>query len=195
MSKFKITEHQAGHVIILEVEGAILIGEGSVELRHTIQRLVAEGKKNLLASLGKVRFIDSAGLGELVSAFVMVRRAGGQLKLTKVAEGVQDLLALTKIVTVFEIYEDELDALNSFPLSDDYKLVPYDGGINWDNADEDERLYRWTKIDALNDAVAAAAEKRAGDPDGGPDAQAREGNESATPPARTKAQGGGSADP
>lgn len=145
MSKFNLIAHQAAHVVILELEGMITFGEGSVALRQAIHHLIKEERTNILLSLAKVHAIDSAGLGELVSAFVTVQRAGGQLKLLKVTEGVQDLMALTKILTVFEIYDDELAALNSFSLGGDYKLVPYDGDINWSDKDEDERMLHWTK--------------------------------------------------
>ncbi|CAN5163851.1 hypothetical protein BH18ACI2_BH18ACI2_30690 [soil metagenome] len=146
MSKFNLTAHQAGHVVLLDFEGMITFGEGSVALRQAIRHLITEGRTNILLSLAKVHAIDSAGLGELVSAFVTVQRAGGQLNLLKVTEAVQDLMALTKILTVFEIYDDELAALNSFSLGDDYILVPYDGEISW--ADEDVRMLNWTKTPA-----------------------------------------------
>lgn len=144
MSKFNLTAHQAGHVVILELEGMITFGEGSVALRQAVHSLLTEERTNILLSLAKVHGIDSAGLGELVSAFVTVQNAGGQLKLLKVTEGVQELMTLTKILTVFEIYDDELVALNSFSLGEGYKLVPYDGEISWADADEDERMLNWT---------------------------------------------------
>ncbi|MGH9944655.1 MAG: STAS domain-containing protein [Pyrinomonadaceae bacterium] len=145
MSKFKITEHRAGHVVVLDLEGPLTFGEGSVALREAIQSLLHEGKLNLLLNLGHVTYVDSAGLGTLVGAHTTVANAEGQLKLLHVTTNVKDLMSLTKIICVFDFYEDELEALNAFSLGEEYELVPYEGEVSWADAEEDERMLRWAK--------------------------------------------------
>ena len=114
MAELNIEEQQAGEVTILDLEGRITIGEGAVALRSAIRRLIEEEKKKILLNLAQVKLIDSSGIGELVSSFAAVSRAGGQLKLIYVGNNIQDLLSLTKLLTVFEIYDDELSALNDY---------------------------------------------------------------------------------
>src|SRR5918911_3933375 len=114
MAELNISERQAGDVTVLDLGGKITIGEGSVSLRGAIRRLVEEGKKKLLLNLGQVSYVDSSGVGELVASFITVTREGGQLKLLNLTRKIQDLLAITKLLTVFDVYEDEAAALNSF---------------------------------------------------------------------------------
>lgn len=114
MAELNISERQAGDVTILDMDGKVTIGEGSVALRTTIRRLLGEGKKNILLNLGNVGYIDSSGIGELVSSFTAVNKEGGTLKLLNLTEKIQDLLAITKLLTVFDVYEDEGAALGSF---------------------------------------------------------------------------------
>jgi anti-sigma B factor antagonist len=114
MAGMTISEHQAGDVTVLDLGGKITLGEGSVSLRGEIRRLVEAGKKKLLLNLGQVGYVDSSGVGELVASFITVTRAGGQLKLLNLTGKIQDLLAITKLLTVFDVYEDEAAALNSF---------------------------------------------------------------------------------
>jgi anti-sigma B factor antagonist len=114
MAELNISERQAGDVTILDIEGRITIGEGSVALRTAIRRLLSEGKKNILLNLGGVNYIDSSGIGELVSSFTTVKKEGGSLKLLNLTQKVQDLLAITKLLTVFDVYENEEEALKSF---------------------------------------------------------------------------------
>ncbi len=114
MSELKISERQVGDVTILNLEGKITIGEGSVALRTAVRRLLSEGKKKILLNLGGVSYIDSSGIGELVSSFTTVNKDGGSLKLLNLTQKVQDLLAITKLLTVFDVYEDENEALASF---------------------------------------------------------------------------------
>ncbi len=90
------------------------IGEGSVALRNTIRRLLGEGKKNILMNLGTVGYIDSSGIGELVSSFTAVNKEGGSLKLLNLTQKIQDLLAITKLLTVFDTFDDEGEALASY---------------------------------------------------------------------------------
>jgi anti-sigma B factor antagonist len=114
MSELSIRERQAGDVTILDLEGKITIGEGSVSLRTAIRRLIEEGKKKILLNLAGVGYVDSSGIGELVSSYTTINREGGQLKLLKLTQKIKDLLTITKLLTVFDVYDDESQALNSF---------------------------------------------------------------------------------
>jgi len=114
MSDITITERQAGDVTILDLVGKVTIGEGSVALRNTIRRLLGEGKNKILLNLGGVGYIDSSGIGELVSSFTAVKKEGGILKLLSLTQKIQDLLAITKLLTVFDTFDDEASALSSY---------------------------------------------------------------------------------
>ena len=114
MAELNIRERQAGDVTVLDMDGKITIGEGSVALRGAVRRLIEEGKKKILLNLSNVGYVDSSGIGELVSSFTTVNREGGQLKLLNLTQKIQDLLAITKLLTVFDTYDDESAALNSF---------------------------------------------------------------------------------
>ena len=114
MADITISERQAGDVTILDLDGKVTIGEGSVALRNAIRRLLGEGKNKILLNLGGVGYIDSSGIGELVSSFTAVNKEGGTLKLLNLTQKIQDLLAITKLLTVFDVFEDEGSALSSF---------------------------------------------------------------------------------
>lgn len=114
MAELNISERQAGDVTILDLDGKITIGEGSVALRSAIRRLLGEGKNKILLNLGNVGYIDSSGIGELVSSFTAVNKENGQLKLLNLTQKIQDLLAITKLLTVFDVFEDEGEALGSY---------------------------------------------------------------------------------
>ncbi|MBV6497220.1 MAG: anti-sigma factor antagonist [Acidobacteria bacterium ACB1] len=114
MSDITITERQAGDVTVLDLDGKVTIGEGSVALRTAIRRVLGEGKNKILLNLGGVGYIDSSGIGELVSSFTAVNKEGGTLKLLNLTQKIQDLLAITKLLTVFDVYEDEAAALASY---------------------------------------------------------------------------------
>ena len=114
MAELNINERQAGDVTILDMDGKITIGEGSVALRSAIRRLLEEGKKKILLNLGQVGYIDSSGIGELVSSYTAISNAGGQLKLLNLTQKLQDLLGITKLLTVFDVYDNESDALSSY---------------------------------------------------------------------------------
>jgi anti-sigma B factor antagonist len=114
MAELNISERQAGDVTILDMDGKVTIGEGSVALRTTIRRLIGEGKKNILLNLGGVGYVDSSGIGELVSSFTSVQKEGGKLKMLNLTQKIQDLLAITKLLTVFDVFEDEGKALADF---------------------------------------------------------------------------------
>jgi anti-sigma B factor antagonist len=114
MADITISERQAGDVTILDLAGKVTIGEGSVALRGAIRRLLGEGKNKILLNLGSVGYIDSSGIGELVSSFTAVNKEGGSLKLLNLTQKIQDLLAITKLLTVFDTFDDEASALASF---------------------------------------------------------------------------------
>ena len=114
MAELNISERQVGDVTVLDMDGKITIGEGSVALRTAIRRLLEEGKKKILLNLAKVGYIDSSGIGELVSSYTSTDKDGGRLKLLNLTQKIQDLLAITKLLTVFDVYESESDAVLSF---------------------------------------------------------------------------------
>jgi len=105
---------QVGDVTILDAAGRITLGEGSSTLRDTIRDLTSKGSKKIMLNLGEISYIDSSGIGELVSSFTTVANAGGSLKLLNLTKRVQDLLQITKLFTVFEVFDDEAAALKSF---------------------------------------------------------------------------------
>src|ERR1700742_5190323 len=110
----KVSTRQVDGVTILDLSGRITLGEGSVTLRDAVRDLVAKGDKNILLNLGDVSYIDSSGIGELVSAFTSVKNNGGELKLLNLTKKVQDLLQITKLYTVFDVKDDETHAVGSF---------------------------------------------------------------------------------
>ncbi|HEX3282170.1 MAG TPA: STAS domain-containing protein [Pyrinomonadaceae bacterium] len=114
MAELEVTERQAGDVTILDMNGAVRMGEGSIELRNAIRGLVDGGKKKILLNLRNVKNIDSSGIGELIANYTTVSRDGGQLKLLNLTEKIQNLLVITKLLTVFDAYDNEAEALNSF---------------------------------------------------------------------------------
>jgi anti-sigma B factor antagonist len=114
MSQLNLKERQEGDVIILDLSGKITIGEGSVQLREAVRKLLDEGKKKVLLNLGDVAYVDSSGIGELVSSYTTTNNQGGQLKLLNLTKKIQDLLMITKLLTVFETYDNEQAALASF---------------------------------------------------------------------------------
>ena len=114
MAHLTINERNAGNVTILDLSGRITIGEGSVQLRDAVRRLLEQGNKNLLIDLGAVDYVDSSGIGELVSCYTTTKNQGGQLKLLNLTKKIKDLLSITKLLTVFETFEDEGEALKSF---------------------------------------------------------------------------------
>jgi anti-sigma B factor antagonist len=101
-------------VTVLDLSGRITLGEGSVQLRDAVRDLIGKGHKDILVNLEDVNYIDSSGLGELVSAYTTARNQSARLKLLKLTKKVHDLLQLTKLYTVFDIYDDEASAIGSF---------------------------------------------------------------------------------
>ena len=114
MASLSIKDRQAGDVTILDLSGKITIGEGSVQLREAVKRMLDEGRKKLLLNLGEVSYVDSSGIGELVSSYTTTGNQGGQLKLLNQTKKIHDLLTITKLVTVFETHDNEETAVASF---------------------------------------------------------------------------------
>src|SRR5438093_12676827 len=110
----KIVERQVGDVTSLDRNGKILIGEGDDALRDAVTRLVDGGKTKIILNLADVPYVDSAGLGEIVRCYTTVSREGGKLKLLNLTKKIQDLLAITKLLTVFDTYDSESDAIKSY---------------------------------------------------------------------------------
>jgi len=110
----KLSPRQVGDVIVVDVTGRITLGEGSSNLRDGLRELVAKGSKKIVLNLADVTYIDSSGIGELVSGFTSVANAGGTLKLLNLTKRVKDLLQITKLYTVFDVYDEETSAVRSF---------------------------------------------------------------------------------
>ena len=110
----KLTTRQVGDVTVVDAVGRITLGDGASTFRDTIRELASAGKKKLLLNLGEVSYIDSSGIGEMVSGFTTVTNQGGQVKLLNLTKRVKDLLQITKLYTVFEVFEDEAAAVRSY---------------------------------------------------------------------------------
>ncbi|MGA2724409.1 MAG: STAS domain-containing protein [Bryobacteraceae bacterium] len=110
----KLNIRQVGDVSLVDVAGRITLGEGSSTLRDSVREMVSKGQKKILLNLGEVSYIDSSGIGELVSAFTTVTNGGGQLKLLNLTKRVRDLLQITKLYTVFDVHDSEVSAIRSF---------------------------------------------------------------------------------
>jgi anti-sigma B factor antagonist len=110
----QIEERVVGDVTILDLKGKITLGEGDEALKDKINSLILQGRKKILLNLEGVPYIDSAGLGEIVRTYTSVSRQGGQLKLVNLTKRITDLLMITKLLTVFETFDTEADALKSY---------------------------------------------------------------------------------
>jgi anti-sigma B factor antagonist len=110
----QIDERVVGDVTILDLKGKMTLGEGDELLKERINALVGQGRKKLVLNLEGVPYIDSAGLGEIVRTYTTVSRQGGKLKLLNLTKRIQDLLSITKLLTVFETFDTEQDAIRSF---------------------------------------------------------------------------------
>ncbi|MBZ5562670.1 MAG: STAS domain-containing protein [Acidobacteriia bacterium] len=111
----KATVRQIDSVTVVDLSGRITLGEGCAQLRELIRNEVTKGNKHVLLNLADVTYIDSSGIGELVSAYTAVSNQGGQLKLLNLTKKVHDLLQITKLYTVFDVHDDEAKAVSSFP--------------------------------------------------------------------------------
>jgi anti-sigma B factor antagonist len=110
----QIDERTVGDVVILDVKGRITLGDGDELLKDKVNSLLNQGRKKIVLNLAEVPYIDSAGLGEIVRTYTTVSRQGGNLKLLNLTKRITDLLAITKLLTVFETFESENDAVQSF---------------------------------------------------------------------------------
>lgn len=110
----KLTTRQVGDVTVIDASGKITLGEGASTFRDAVRDLVAKGSKKLLLNLSDVTYIDSSGIGEMVSGFTTVTNHGGNLKLLGLSKRIKDLLQITKLYTVFEVFDDEASAVRSF---------------------------------------------------------------------------------
>ena len=114
MAQLDVNERQAGDVTILDLSGEVRIGDSSVALRDSIRKLADTGKNKVLLNLAGVKYIDSSGIGELIANYTTISRQGGQLKLLSLTDRIQNLLVITKLLTVFDSYDNEAEALKSF---------------------------------------------------------------------------------
>ena len=110
----QIAERSAGNVTVLDVSGQITLSQGDQQFKDKINSLVHEGRRNIIVNLANVTHVDSAGLGELVAAYTTVTKAGGSMKLLNLTRRLHDLLAITKLLTIFDTFESEQDALKQF---------------------------------------------------------------------------------
>ena len=110
----QIAERESGAVTVLDLSGTITLGEDGNLLKDKLQSLLHQNKKNILFNLANVSYVDSAGLGAIVSAYTTVTREGGTLKLANVTKKLQDLLSITKLLTVFETFDSEDEAIRSY---------------------------------------------------------------------------------
>ncbi len=110
----QIAERQSGSVTVLDLSGKITLGEDATLLSDKLHSLLHQGKKSVLFNLAQVSYVDSAGLGALVGAYTTVTREGGSLKLVGITKKLQDLLSITKLLTVFDTYDSEDEALRSY---------------------------------------------------------------------------------
>ena len=110
----QIAERESGRVTILDLAGKVTLGDGDTLLKDKLHSLLHQGKKDVLLNLGQVSYVDSAGLGAIVSAYTTMTREGGNLKLSNVTKKLQDLLSITKLLTVFETFDNEDEAVRSY---------------------------------------------------------------------------------
>ena len=113
----QIDERTVGDVMVLDVKGKVTLGEGDEMLKDKVNSLVGQGNKKIVLNLAEVPYIDSAGLGEIVRTYTTVSRQGGSLKLLNLTKRITDLLSITKLLTVFETYDSEAEAIRSFSAS------------------------------------------------------------------------------
>jgi len=110
----EIQERAVGEVTILDLSGKLVLGDGAGLLKDKVNSLAFQGRRHILLNLGNVSYVDSAGLGELVASYTTVARQRGDIKLLNLTKRAHDLLIITKLVTVFDVFESETDAVNSF---------------------------------------------------------------------------------
>ncbi len=114
MNNLTITERRSGSVTVLDLTGNIRLGEGNIEIHNILRFLVEKGERKVLLNLAEVSYIDSSGLGELVAGYTTLQKNGGEMKLLHLTKRVEELMVITKLLTVFDVFENELEAINSF---------------------------------------------------------------------------------
>ncbi len=114
MSVLCVRERQVRDITVLDLEGDITWGEGADTMRSSIKRLIEQGKCKILLNLAKVRYVDSDGLGKLIAVYTSLRNQGGQLKLLHVTKRLREILVITKLATVFDVFDDETAALDNY---------------------------------------------------------------------------------
>ena len=110
----QIEERAVGDVVVLDLKGRVTLGDGDELLKDKVNSLVNQGQRKIVLNLAGVPYVDSAGLGQIVAAYTTVSRQGGSLKLLNLTKRISDLLSITKLLTVFETYDSEADAVRSF---------------------------------------------------------------------------------
>ena len=113
----QIDEHTVGDVVVLDLKGKVTLGQGDELLKDKVNSLVNQGQRKIVLNLAGVPYVDSAGLGEIVRTYTTVSRQGGSMKLLNLTKRITDLLAITKLLTVFETFDVESDAVRSFSAS------------------------------------------------------------------------------
>ena len=114
MSNLNIAQRRSDSVVILDLQGKIRLGEANLELHQALRNLVESGEKKILLNLAEVSNIDSSGLGELIAGYATLQKNGGDLKLLSLTERVSEIMMITKLLTVFEVFDDETQAIESF---------------------------------------------------------------------------------
>jgi anti-sigma B factor antagonist len=110
----KFSTRKIGNVVIIDVEGKVLLGEGDVEIKQAVDGFLKQGQKRILLNLAKVPYLDSAGLGEIIRCFTTLRKNGGDFKLLSPNKRIMDLLSITKLLDVFDCFDNESSAIISF---------------------------------------------------------------------------------
>ncbi|HEX9961963.1 MAG TPA: STAS domain-containing protein [Pyrinomonadaceae bacterium] len=128
MKKLNISERRSGKVIVVDLEGNIRLGDGSMEFRRLISQLAQNGEKKILLNLARVTYIDSSGLGEIVAGFTSLRKVDGRMKLLHLTQRVNELMMITKLLTVFETFDDETEAVGSFE-KDSENIAPEQSSV------------------------------------------------------------------
>ena len=123
MNNLTITERRNGSVTVLDLSGNIRLGEGNIELHNILRFLVEKGERRVLLNLAEVIYIDSSGLGELVAGYTTLQKNGGELKLLHLTDRVNELMVITKLLTVFDVFDSEQEAINSFSTSSDETVI------------------------------------------------------------------------
>ena len=114
MAGLNIFERQVGDFTVFDLSGDITFGEGNIALRNAIRRALGEGKKKFLLNFGSVGYVDSSGVGELVSGFIAINREGGQLRLSNLTQRIEELLTICKLSTIFDVCENESEAVGGY---------------------------------------------------------------------------------